>query len=111
MPGFDVNRAERQRRYRQRKAQGLKVYRVALDDYQVTQLERAGLLSESAKSDPERMADQLGDAIEMLLAKAQRHDGSTPPEFWRGWKGPASMAPKPYKPPKNVTVNTLWKPK
>ncbi|NEZ03775.1 hypothetical protein G4Y73_06380 [Wenzhouxiangella sp. XN201] len=104
-----MSRAERQRRYRQRKALGLKVYRVALDDYQVKQLEKAGLLTERAKEDQECMADELGDAIELLLAKAQGRD--TRPHFWQGWHGPASMAPPRYKPPKNVTVNTLWKPK
>jgi len=106
-----VSRAERQRRYRQRKAQGLKVYKVALDDYQVKQLQRAGLLTEKASEDQERMADELGDAIEVLLAKAQRTDGSTPPEFWRGWRGPAEMGQRPYKKPEHVMVNTLWKPK
>jgi len=57
-----VSRAERQRRYRQRKAQGLKVYKVALDDYQVKQLQRAGLLTELDGAEAERLIPQTSTA-------------------------------------------------
>ncbi len=34
---------------------------------------------------------------------------TTPPSFWRGWNGPASMAPPIHrKPPK--PANTFWRP-
>jgi hypothetical protein len=86
---------------------------VALDNYVVNELERIGLLSENAKGDKELMADELGDAIEVMLGRIQDGEQQTkaPRNFWAGWQGPESMAPPTYREPRNVVRDQFWKPK
>jgi len=66
--------AERQRRYRERKAAGLRAHRVYLDDAQVTMLVRHRLIDESALSDPDAFADQLGIGLEMMLSRVTHNE-------------------------------------
>ena len=85
-------KAARQRRYRQRKAQGLKLCRIALDKWHVRQLLEAGLIDQRALEDENVMEQQLADALETLIACAL--DGAEiRSSFWAGFNGPASMAP------------------
>ena len=85
-------KAARQRRYRQRKAAGLKLYRIALDQWHVRQLLEAGLIDQRALDDDLVMEQQLAGALEVLIASAL--DGvPVSNQFWSGFGGPASMAP------------------
>ena len=61
--------AERQRRYRERKRLGLSVHRIYLDRWQQRQLIDAGLIEPDALEDQDAFADQLGDALEILLSR------------------------------------------
>lgn len=85
-------KAARQRRYRQRKAAGLKLYRIALDKWHVRQLLQAGLIDSEAIEDQTLMEEQLAGALEVLIASAL--DGvPVKNQFWSDFDGPASMAP------------------
>lgn len=59
---------ERAQRYRRRKELGLRVFAVELDNYQLSQLIDAGFVSPDAVDDKDRIGDQIGFAIEALLA-------------------------------------------
>lgn len=88
----DPGKAGRQRRYRQRKAQGLRLYRIALDQWHVRQLLQAGLIDAGALEDETVMETQLAGALEVLIASAL--DGvPVSNQFWSGFGGPESMAP------------------
>jgi len=63
-------RIERQRRYRERRKAGLRLYPVALDRGQVNQLIDSGLVDEDALNDVDRLAEQLADALEVAATRS-----------------------------------------
>jgi len=63
-------RIERQRRYRERRKLGLRLYPVALDRWQVSQLIDSGLVDEDALNDADRLAEQLADALEVAATRS-----------------------------------------
>lgn len=82
----------RNRRYRKRKRQGLKVYQIELDGWHLKQLQDAGLVDTDLLNDPDNGPEHLAEAVEQLLAAAL--DGATiNNSFWSDFDGPESMAP------------------
>lgn len=61
--------AERARHARRRKALGVRVHQIELDNFQLQQLVDAGLIEPEAIDDQYRLAESLGFALEELLAR------------------------------------------
>ena len=108
--GQKLIQRDKQRRYRERKAFGIRVMPVECEQWVIAELRARGYLDDDILRDHTSTAEAMGRALSDLMTW-YRGEGQRP-NFWKGFRGTEVMAPYGYVKPQATTAkSTLWRPK